>query len=243
MSHMICIKCGEVYDPLCIKSELDDPLSPKSRPNLSCGQFCYGGFCPIFSCGGRVIECDDLILSTVYNLNRKGYTTSHSDSGHPGGKVSDTHVSFNCLVTDMDKVIEVILEEYTYTIFEEFGIVKKYETGPLRFSVEGYMPGSEFISTSFTRSANFENWTDVIKDFEILKNKCSARDLCPVLFVRPYTKNDTLFPNYRGMNINNYPIIGAGHHLLYDINNALYEMTTRLPDELSIEKFPLLKEE
>ena len=215
MSHMICLECGEVYDPLYIKSsDFDSTL-----------------FCPKLSCGGRVIECDDLIMSTVFNLNRQGYTTFHSCSGHPGGKVSDTYISFNCLVTDMDKVIDTILSEYTYPFFNG----TRYETGPLRFSVEGHIPETEYLYDRSTRSANFENWDEVKVDFENLKNRCTAKDLYPVLLVRPYTKNDILFPNYRGVHLKEYPVIGAARCVLRDINDALYTMTTRLPDELSLE--------
>ena len=216
---MICIECGEVYDPLYVKPSDFDPTL----------------FCPKVSCGGKVIECDDLIMPTVYKMNRKGYTTFHSCSGHPGGKISDTYITFNCLVSDMDKIINVILESYMYSVTSDSDADNHTKNGSLYFSAEGYLPETEYIYDHYTRPANFRNWDEVKIDFEKLKNKCMERDLYPILLVRPYNIDGELFPSYYGCTIKTYPIAGYARHALYDVNAALYEMATRLPDELSLD--------
>ena len=214
MSHMICIQCGEVYDPLYIKSSnFDETL-----------------FCPKMSCAGPVIECDDLIMPAVYTLNRKGYKTHHSCSGHPGSRIDDTYVSFDCPVSNLDAVIEKIIDKYGYGY-----TAAKCEGGHIQFQVDGNVPSPEGLYSYGTRRADCENWDDVKFDFEKLKYDSISRDVIPIITVRPRVNDrGEIVPPYDCGNIKTYTVTGHAIHALYDVNMAILKMAESLPDELSL---------
>lgn len=59
------------------------------------GEFDSGVACPISNCSGSIIEVDELILPTIVELNRKGYYTISSCSGHYYDNCSDIYICFD----------------------------------------------------------------------------------------------------------------------------------------------------
>ena len=49
--------------------------------------------CPIFHCGGKVVDIDDNILQTIIQLNQKGYPTAFCCAGHTWG--NDPYIVFD----------------------------------------------------------------------------------------------------------------------------------------------------
>ena len=55
----------------------------------------YGDeFCPLRECQGRVANVDEMIAPALIELNRKGYETLFSCSGHFNRKYLDNYVAF-----------------------------------------------------------------------------------------------------------------------------------------------------
>jgi len=51
-----------------------------------------GGTCP--KCKSYAVEVDDLILPTIIELNKKGYTTKYCCSGHMDNELVGTYILF-----------------------------------------------------------------------------------------------------------------------------------------------------
>lgn len=66
----VCVYCYEIYD--------NDSLVQDSMHKTEFGEV----FCPKTSCHGYVIELDELIAPVIIVLNKKGYMTRFSCSGH-----------------------------------------------------------------------------------------------------------------------------------------------------------------
>ena len=78
----LCLSCYEEYAREFLNLELQDG---------------YEYFCTKATCGGSVVEIDDLLLPIIKLLNLKGYTSTYCCSGHSyeanNGGV-DTYISF-----------------------------------------------------------------------------------------------------------------------------------------------------
>jgi hypothetical protein len=75
-----CIKCGTNF----------------SRDR----KFVKNSLCPISNCSGKIAEIDDNLALTIHLLNKKGYVTQESCSGHTWG--GDTYITFNSNVRISD---------------------------------------------------------------------------------------------------------------------------------------------
>ncbi|MFQ3543503.1 hypothetical protein Q7A53_05405 [Halobacillus rhizosphaerae] len=51
-------------------------------------------YCPSPKCNGSVVEVDELILPTIIELNKKGYTTKYCCSGHLNQGMIGTYLYF-----------------------------------------------------------------------------------------------------------------------------------------------------
>ncbi len=71
-----CLTCFSLFDP-------SSSLMP-------------GSPCPISQCEGKIIEVDENILPTIIQLNKKGYLTTASCSGHSWG--GSTIITFDPIV-------------------------------------------------------------------------------------------------------------------------------------------------
>jgi hypothetical protein len=54
-----------------------------------------GKWCPLRECAGEVINADENIVPALIELNRKGYYTNFSCSGHPTRAYLDCYISFD----------------------------------------------------------------------------------------------------------------------------------------------------
>jgi len=68
----LCLKCYQVYgDNIKFDKKLD------------------WNFCPKSNCNGNTIEIDELFIPIIIELNKKGYKTTYSCSGH----IYDSHIN------------------------------------------------------------------------------------------------------------------------------------------------------
>ena len=72
----ICMDCYEIY---------------RTDYQLIKGEYNH---CPKNDCYGEVVEVDELLLPTIIELNKKGYTTEYCCSGHYYDKCKNTYIKF-----------------------------------------------------------------------------------------------------------------------------------------------------
>lgn len=69
---LLCLKCNKVYNQKTIKNNQ----------------------CKLKECNGKVVEIDELFISVIAELNRKGYSTLFCCSGHLGESNSNSYIFF-----------------------------------------------------------------------------------------------------------------------------------------------------
>lgn len=84
----------------------------------------YNYKCPSIHCGDlSVVEIDDLMMSTIKELNKKGYITKFCCSGHSYEKNTDTYISFNSDTVPSTLPSGFILEDMDYHIKNNFSYI------------------------------------------------------------------------------------------------------------------------
>ena len=78
MNYYICQDCWEVF-----KSDID----------LLCGRP-YTGTCPNIFCEGTIFRCDELMITPILLLNKKGYATQWCCSGHAYEPICSGYIAF-----------------------------------------------------------------------------------------------------------------------------------------------------
>lgn len=74
----VCMSCLEVY---------------KNIESLKAKDYDYE-FCPKSQCLGRIVEIDDLMIGTIIELNKKGYSTNYCCSAHEFENCPSIYVQF-----------------------------------------------------------------------------------------------------------------------------------------------------
>jgi len=80
----ICLDCYEVFE--------ENVMRNVQKVNYAEGRDWL--FCPITSCGGNVIEVDELLLPVIKILNKKGYNTKFCCAGHTYDNYPNTYINF-----------------------------------------------------------------------------------------------------------------------------------------------------
>ena len=77
----------------------------------------YNYKCPSIHCGDlEVVEVDDSIMSTIKELNKKGYITKFCCSGHSYEDNTNTYISFDSDAVPSTLPNDFILEDMDYYI-------------------------------------------------------------------------------------------------------------------------------
>lgn len=160
--HSICVECGEVYDPLYVKSNR--------------------GFCPKMSCGGMLITCDDLIMAAVYELNSRGYQTFHSCSGHPGSRVDSTYITFTSSPERVMDVVNIVIKPYGDVCFNvAIGSIQR----PGDCDYDDILEDRVFYGTT-TRTVDKKTVNpDILDQFERVASEAAANNKDCIVVVRP----------------------------------------------------------
>ena len=207
--HAICTACGKIYDTELLVRNYDYDAN-------ACVYHC-----PDIGCGGSCVPCDDLIMPSIYELNRKGFPTYFSCSGHYGERVNATYIVFGVpsdIVLD-DTIQNIIQQDYHGIRYE----ATLYER---RLDDDGHYIMESYGENRVLRSGEDGYCTPEMQQF--IDNAADemqheGKDIVIRLAVR---EDEDTPSHYR---------IGADvKHYLIDVNDGIYDMISRFSKDYEL---------